>query len=205
MNPSWRGMLAVAAVVAAMTQPACTGRADGVDGTGGASAEARAASRRTPASASLVVANALREAEAADKAVLIEFGASWCKWCANFQAFIHSQEAGPIIDANYVVVNLTVYERDEEARALENPGAAELMEEWGGASSGLPFYVVLDSAGHRLANSNGMPDGGNIGYPVADEEIDAFMELIDRTAPRVGPEQRARLLTYLRRTAPKSS
>src|SRR5262245_22587998 len=118
----------------------------------------------TPAPADAVVAAALKRAQAEKKAVLIEFGASWCSWCRNFEAFVKSPDAGPVLASQFVIVNLTVRERDGK-QALENPGGSPLMDRWGGAMSGLPFYVFLDASGRKVADSNAMPDGTNIGFP----------------------------------------
>ncbi len=160
------------------------------------------AGARTPVDgappADAVVSAALATARAQHKAVLIEFGASWCPWCRNFQAFVHAPATAPVMADNYVIVTLTVHERDADKTALENPGGAEAMVRWGGANAGLPFYVFLDAAGHKLADSNVMPDGANIGYPVSSIEIARFVGLIDRTAPRLTSAGRTALVEYLR-------
>jgi hypothetical protein len=86
-------------------------------------------------------------------------------------------------------------------KALEHPAGSELMTTWGGAESGLPFYVFLDADGSKVGDSNAMPDGSNIGYPVTPVEIAEFMRLIDRTAPRLDPADRATVLAYLEQAA----
>jgi thiol:disulfide interchange protein len=110
-----------------------------------------------------VVASAVARAAAEDKTVLIEFGASWCTWCRAFEAFVKAPDTGPIVAAHYVVVNLTVHERDDKI-PLENPGGNALMDSWGGAASGLPFYVFVNRSGKKVADSNAMPNGANIGF-----------------------------------------
>jgi thiol:disulfide interchange protein len=161
----------------------------------------RAASQGSPAPADTIVASAVGRAKAEDKVVLIEFGASWCTWCRSFEAFVKAPDAGPIIDANYVVTNLTVRER-EDKKALENPGADAAMDRWGGAGAGLPFYVFLDGTGRKIADSNAMPGGGNIGFPAVPAEIAAFLGVIDRTAPKLAKAQRDTLEAYLVRVMP---
>ena len=78
-------------------------------------------SAQTPPPATDVVATAVAKAKAENKAVLIEFGASWCTWCRNFEAFVKSPDAGPILAEHFVIVNLTVRERDDK-KVLEHPG-----------------------------------------------------------------------------------
>jgi hypothetical protein len=131
-----------------------------------------------------------------DRAVLVKFRASWCVWCARLDAALHSFELGWLIEDNYVLVDITVQESDDKL-GLETPGGQELMDTMGGAAAGLPFYAFLDASLSKLADSNAMPDGGNIGYPVTPEEIASFDDLLARTAPRMAPEHRDRVGDYL--------
>jgi hypothetical protein len=157
---------------------------------------------QAPAPATDVVAAAVKRAQTENKAVLIEFGASWCTWCRNFEAFVKSPDAGPVLARNFVVVNLVARERGDKT-SLENPGGNALMDRWGGAESGLPFYVFLDATGTRVADSNAMPDGTNIGFPAVPLEIKAFVGLMDKAAPRLASADRATLEQYLVRVMPK--
>jgi thiol:disulfide interchange protein len=159
-------------------------------------------SAQTPPAASDVVASAVQRARAEQKAVLIEFGASWCTWCRNFEAFVQSADAGPVLARHFVIVNLVVRERDDK-KSLEHAGGNALMDQWGGATSGLPFYVFVNAAGQKVADSNAMPDGGNIGFPAVPEEIRAFIGLMDRAVPGLPPADRQILTDYLVRAMPK--
>ena len=147
-----------------------------------------------------VINRALETARAENKNVLVHFDASWCGWCKRFAAFLHSPEAGKLMADNYVLVSLTVMESPDK-KALENPGAEELMREMGGAAAGIPFYFFLDKEGKKIANSMSMPDGGNIGHPANAQEIKAFEGLLERTAPRMTSEQRAEIVDYLTKRA----
>jgi thioredoxin-related protein len=159
-------------------------------------------SAQTPPAAAEVVAKAVAQAKAANKAVLIEFGASWCTWCRNFEAFVKSPDAGPILAEHFVIVNLTVRERDDK-KVLEHPGGDVAMDRWGGAMSGLPYYVFLNGAGDKVADSNAMPDGTNIGFPAVPDEIRAFIALMDKAAPTLPVAKRDVLQAYLVRVMPK--
>lgn len=155
-----------------------------------------AALDQSPPPADSLVAAALNTAQREHKVVWIEFGASWCTWCKKFETFVHAAEVTHIITSNYVLVNLTVHEADDK-KALENAGGLESMNKWGGAKSGLPFYVFLNAAGEKLADSNAMSDGTNIGFPATAEELQRFVGLIDRTAPRLGKAEREKVVDYL--------
>ena len=109
-----------------------------------------------------------------------------------------SPDAGPVLARHFVVINLTVRERDDKTH-LEHPGGNALMDSWDGADAGLPFYVFLDRTGSKVADSNAMPDGTNIGFPALPEEIDAFLDLMARAAPALSSAERDILDNYLTR------
>lgn len=109
-----------------------------------------------------------------------------------------------MFDNNYVIVELDVLETGEKKSKYENGGGVETMKELGGEHSGLPFYAFLDAKGNKLADSNVMPKDMNIGYPGAPEEISAFMELINKTAPRWSSSDQDKLKSYFVENAPKA-
>ena len=149
-------------------------------------------------SAKEVLDAALVRARTEQKNVLIHFGASWCTWCLRLDAMLESDEVGGLFDQSYVITHLTIQESADKV-ALENPGAEEMLEAAGGGNAGVPVYLIFDSSGHRLATSLAMPNGGNIGHPVTPEEIEAFLGLLERTAPRMAAADRARVAAYLSR------
>ena len=195
-RPAISGIVMLSLVLAA----SCGSDRPPADPAPAATAAPPSAGVQAPPAAQDVVADAVRQARAGGKAVLIEFGASWCTWCTNFQNFVHSPDAGRVITDNFVVETLVVRE-DDDKKALEHPGGSDLMAEWGGAEAGLPFYVFLDADGKKVGDSNAMPDGGNIGYPVTAVEIERFMSLLDETAPRLTSADRSTVRAYLERSA----
>jgi hypothetical protein len=100
-----------------------------------------------------------------------------------------------LFNDSFVLLKLITQERDDK-KALENPGADKLMADWGGAKSGLPFLVFLNDRGEKVANSNRMPEGKNIGCPATEAEVDAFSQILKETAPRITEEQRNKLSAY---------
>ncbi len=64
----------------------------------------------------------------------------------------------------------------------------------------MPFYAFLDKTGMKIANSCAMSGGQNIGYPGNPEELKAFDNLLERTAPRMTSAQRTLIIDQLRRS-----
>ena len=131
------------------------------------------------------------------------FHASWCGWCHRLEAVMDRPEFKKMFDDNYVLLNVDVMENGDKKAKLENPGGTEIMAKLGGEKAGLPYYAFLDARGKKLADSNVMPGGKNIGYPGEPGEISAFMDLIAKTAPHWSAEDRGKLQTYLTTNAPK--
>ena len=67
-------------------------------------------------------------------------------------------------------------------------GGKEMCAKMGGGSSGIPFYVMLDSAGSPIGTS--IPPGGkNSGFPGTPEEIQYFISLVKKAAPKTTDAQ----------------
>lgn len=141
---------------------------------------------------------AVTRAQAENKTVWVEFGASWCSWCRQLEKFLHDPSVSKVIDRHFIILPLVVLESADK-KALENAGGDVLMKTMGGANSGLPFYAFINGSGSRIANSMAMPDGGNIGMPATPEEHKAFMKVLEVAAPRMTAGERAVLAAYLDR------
>lgn len=146
-----------------------------------------------PQSANALLAAASARAEKAGDNVLVIFHASWCGWCRKLERFLAVPGIKEPIESNYEVVWLDVDERPNK-KQLENPGADALYKKWSN-HEGLPAYAVLSPGGQLLARDPG------VGFPVAPDEIAAFVNLVRATAPRVGTADLERMRAELERTS----
>ena len=72
------------------------------------------------------------------------------------------------------------------------PGGAKLHDSFEASKTqGIPWFVVLDSDGKEIANSNGPK--GNIGHPDTDEEIEVFIGIVKKVALTITDDDRAAL------------
>jgi hypothetical protein len=65
--------------------------------------------------------------------------------------------------------------------------------------SGIPWMVILDSAGKPLITSDG--PRGNIGYPFEPHEIEHFIVMLQQTAQRLTADQIAQVEAMLQEAA----
>jgi len=156
-----------------------------------------------PQHADKIIEVACKEAKTTDKNVFLIFHASWCSWCKRLEKAIQSDELKKIFNEHFVIIHLDVLERGDKVAALENPGAKDYMDKFGGEKSGLPFYVFLTPEQELISNSNVMPENSNIGYPGANEEIEAFGKLLKSSAIKMSDEQLETIQQYLKNNAPK--
>ena len=124
----------------------------------------------------------LARAEKENKRVIVQETATWCGPCHVLSKHLDEHRDW---EADYIWIKMD----------HRFTGARELMKELrDGAKGGIPWFVIVDSRGKKLASSNHFKSGENIGFPssfkgrahlrkmlidtrlsMSDEEIDAFV------------------------------
>jgi thioredoxin-related protein len=119
--------------------------------------------------ADAVLEAALAEAKKTDKRVFLHFGAPWCSWCLKLDAWLVKPEIAKVFGKDYVDVKIDMDRMTEAKDVLTrfNPSA----------SGGIPWFVILDSAGKPIMTSD-CPKG-NIGFPSEEHEIAHFDKMLN--------------------------
>ncbi len=138
-----------------------------------------------PLAADAALSAASRAGRSGKKNLLVVFHASWCGWCRKLETVLSTPEAKEVLDRHFEKVGLTVLERGEK-QALENEGAEDLLDSLAGRDAGLPFTAVLDRKSRLpIATSNTGGPGTNVGFPSKGEEVDHFVGMLRKGAPRM--------------------
>jgi thioredoxin-related protein len=139
--------------------------------------------QNAPKAATAVLKSAQKQAAREQKNIFLIFHASWCDWCHKLDRTLNDPSMKKYFQDNYVFRHLVVYEFEDQ-KELENPGALEMMEQFGGMEGeGIPYWVVLDAKGRFLADSriDGQP-GKNSGCPAKENEVDYFIKVLQKTS-----------------------
>jgi thiol-disulfide isomerase/thioredoxin len=148
-----------------------------------------------------ILSQARATAAAQHKNILLIFSASWCGPCHMFQHFLDDPAIAPIMNKAFVIATLDADELTTDTKHHDTPGAVDLRAKLGGAAVGIPYLVMLTPAGHPIINSlrpdPKAPAGGNIGYPAVPAEIDWFMQMLQKSAPTLTPQDTATIHAYL--------
>jgi thiol-disulfide isomerase/thioredoxin len=131
-----------------------------------------------------LISEATTKAKAENKKVLVRFTASWCIWCKRMEAAMTDSTTKALFDKTLIVVPITIKE-SKRKESLETPGGDSLYNAYGGANTGLPYWVILNTKALLIANSKIKPDdkpltddGDNVGCPAKPEEIAYFLKVL---------------------------
>ena len=137
---------------------------------------------QTAEPADKVMDKAFSQASSENKSVLVIFHASWCKYCKMLEAAINDPSIKDIFYKHYVIAELTINESADK-KNLENQGAIDLFNKYGGQGQGIPYFLFFDSKRKFIADSKIMyadakpgAAASNVGFPTTEEEINAFIE-----------------------------
>jgi len=123
---------------------------------------------------------AYNQAKIENKNVFVLFHASWCGWCKKMDANMNEATTKKLFDDNFVIVHLDVLER-EDKKSLETPGGLDFLKKHNGEKAGLPFFLIFDAYGKKLADSFNAK-GQNLGCPASSEEVVEFSNILKKTS-----------------------
>ncbi len=96
----------------------------------------------SPARAKADIAAALKTAAATHRRVLLDFGGDWCSDCQVLNIYFHSAQNKPILDRNFVLVDINVGQLDQNVALAAKYGIP--------LKKGVPALAVLSDHGALL-------------------------------------------------------
>lgn len=170
----------------------------------------QAQASKAPLTATEIMEQAKQQAKAENKNILLLFHASWCGWCKKMEASIMDKSCKDYFDSNFVITYVDVLETGSNV-SLENPGGRQLLEEYGGAESGIPYWLIFSADGKLLADSkihsadgSSPNEGQNMGCPAQVEEVEYFIGLLKQHSQMTG-QQAAAIRQRFLKNAPAST
>lgn len=126
-----------------------------------------------PLNARQLLEDSLARATRENKRLIIQETATWCAPCLQLSRWL---DANRVWEKDYIWVKM-------DHRWI---GAEEVMGEIrDGAKGGIPWIAILDSDGKKLATSNSLESGDNIGYPSVPEARKHFSHMLNSTRQRM--------------------
>ncbi len=95
-----------------------------------------------PGQARADLAAALKTAAATHRRVLLDFGGNWCGDCQVLDLYFHDSRNKPILEANFVLVEINIGNMDTNLDIAEKYGVP--------VSKGVPALAVLSETGKLL-------------------------------------------------------
>lgn len=130
-----------------------------------------------PLDARELLQKAYEQAEREDKRVFLQETATWC---------------GPCQMLSRLLLENRQWEKDYVWVKMDHrwTGAMEIMKELRGeAEGGIPWMVILDAQGNKLATSNLPKSGSNIGFPSEPEGQVHFANMLKDTRQRMTDQE----------------
>lgn len=94
------------------------------------------------------IADALKQAKASHRRVILDFGGDWCPDCQVLDLNFHNSSNLPVLEKNFVLVHVNIGHMDQNIEVAQHYGVP--------INKGVPALAVLDSHGKVLyAQSTG--------------------------------------------------
>ncbi|NVK53553.1 MAG: thioredoxin family protein [Flavobacteriaceae bacterium] len=145
--------------------------------------------------ASVILNRAFTKAAKENKNVMLIFHASWCGWCKRMDKNMAKESVKDYFNTNYVTSHLTVMESKGKEH-LENEGAMDILKKLKAEKTGIPFWIVYNSKGEILKVSRDTK-GNNLGCPATKEEVNVFIDILDKTSKMSAKDKEAVTKAFL--------
>ncbi|MDZ4666479.1 MAG: thioredoxin family protein [bacterium] len=114
------------------------------------------------------IKEALVQSKKGGKHVILQIGGNWCKWCLEFNRFLHADsQLDSMVSTNFVYYHLNYSKENKNEDLLAKYGFPQRF--------GFPVFVVLDADGNYLHTESSVYLEEGKSY--SKEKIFAFLKL----------------------------
>lgn len=93
------------------------------------------------------IEEAVKQAKAAGKHVLVQIGGNWCIWCARFNDYVTTDKSiDSLVTANYVVYHMNYSKENTNEKLLAKYSYPQRF--------GFPVFLILDDKGKLIHTQN---------------------------------------------------
>ena len=121
-----------------------------------------------------VLENAARE----NKNVFLVFGSKSCSPCQRFTRYHNDPVVKSILEKYFYILFIDLFR--------SSAGKDLYKKFW---KPGMPLWVILDSGGNKLIDSDNTGKGDNVGYPYRPEAIEYYIQSIRKAAASMTEEE----------------
>jgi hypothetical protein len=143
-----------------------------------------------------VMDQAVHQARRSRKPILVMFESSWSELCKQLDSALTFAHVKTLLEKSLIITHIHVAERDGQKDSLENPGGTVMMKAFAGGEPLLPFSVLFNRRGRKIADSHVVPEQQAVVCPAGKEQILSFIDLVKQYVPKITPKQIQSILYY---------
>jgi thioredoxin-related protein len=150
----------------------------------------------TPQPAMDVIDHAVHQARKSHKQILVMFQSSWSDWCKQLDSALTFANVKSLLEKSLIITHINVMEHDAQKDSLENPGGNIMMKAFAGGEPLLPFCVLFNKKGRKIADSHGTSELQAASYPTGKEQMMTIVNLVKQYVPKITPKQIQSIINY---------
>jgi hypothetical protein len=143
-----------------------------------------------------VMDQAVHQARRSRKPILVMFESSWSDLCKQLDSALTFAKVKTLLEKSLIIAHINVSEREGQKDSLENPGGTIMMKAFAGGEPLLPFGVLFNRRGRKIADSHVVSEQQAVVYPAGKEQIMSFINLVKQYVPKITPKQIQSILHY---------
>jgi hypothetical protein len=143
-----------------------------------------------------VMDNAVHQARKSHKPILVMFQSSWSDLCKQLDSALTFANVKSLLEKSLIITHINVMEHEGQKDSLENPGGNIMMKAFAGGEPLLPFCVLFNKKGRKIADSHGTSELQAASYPSGKEQVMTFVNLVKQCVPKITPKQIQSIINY---------